>query len=188
MTNNGPYTVKAAAEKLGLTEQRVRQMCQSGELDGAYKQEKKWLVPVRFVRERYAIKPPKVKADEDGALEATHRVIKELTRQNSHLVQRSTLARTAEEYALQKLEGVNRELDACKRALQEGHESLEQSHKRERGLIRRLTDATATIAKLEERLEDQERRRPLGSKGPRLGREADARHESRRQGYSRGRE
>ncbi len=51
VTNNGPYTVKAAAEKLGLTEQRVRQMCQSGELDGAYKQEKK-VARARAIRTR----------------------------------------------------------------------------------------------------------------------------------------
>jgi chromosome segregation ATPase len=182
MTNNGPYTVKAAAEKLGLSEQRVRQLCQSGELDGAYKQEGKWLVPARSVRERYAIKPPKVKADEDGALEATHRVIKELTYQNGHLVRRSTLARTTEKSALQKLENVNRELDAYKRALQEGQESLEQCHTRERELIGRLAAAIATIAELEGRIEDWERRRPLGARTPRLVREADARHESRRQG------
>ena len=45
------FSTKAAAEKLELTEARIRQLCLEGSLEGAWKfSERAWLIPARGVR------------------------------------------------------------------------------------------------------------------------------------------
>jgi len=39
------YNVTDAAERLGVTERRIRQMCQGGELPGSEQREGKWRIP-----------------------------------------------------------------------------------------------------------------------------------------------
>ena len=48
---NNYIECKEAAEKLNITIRRVQQMCRNGEIDGAKKQGKAWLIPKSFVVE-----------------------------------------------------------------------------------------------------------------------------------------
>lgn len=180
MADDRSYTVAEAAAKLGVTEQRVRQMCKEDELPGAERKEGRWTIPGRSVRERFAIRPPKPKPDHEAALDHARRIILDLSEGNAQrqkvlddsresearALQELEDAKEAELRALQELENAEQELASCKHYLRTEkarYERLSQDLQKKKDLI----------DKLKKQLETAERSSKMGANRPRLIREPD---------------
>ncbi len=180
MIDDRPYTAAEAAAKLGVTEQRVRQMCKEGELPGAEKKGGRWTIPGRSVRERLAIRPPKPKPDHEAALDLARRIILDLVEGNARLqkmledsresearaLQELQDAKEVEARALQELEIVEQELASCKHYLRTEKARTER-------LGQELEEKKDLIARLKTQLETAERNSKMGANRPRLTRESD---------------
>ncbi len=182
------YTVAQAAAKLGVTEQRVRQLCLDKDIE-ATKKGGRWWVSQRAVHERFAVRPPKVKAQAEGALEESRLMVRELTEANGALKGELERVRASEKSVRQELENAAREfeehkreleeelentvreLEELKRELEEEREMSELHRKKAEVASRHLVETDATIKSLEEQLSGTRARgggAPLGSEGPRL--------------------
>lgn len=175
MVNDSLYSVPEAAAKLGLTEQRVRQMCKEGLLPGAEKRGERWTIPGRSVLERFAVKPPKPRPDHEAALNYASRMIKELAEGNARLGQVLSRAEESERNALQELEAVKRKLASRERDLQVADTHSER-------LRQKLDEKETLITELRERLKSAEQGRMMGARRPRLKSEADTDRGPRGQG------
>lgn len=180
MADDRPYTVAEAAAKLGVTEQRVRQMCKEDALPGAERKDGRWTIPGRSVRERFAIRPPTPKPDHEAALDHARLIILDLVEGNAQLqkvlddsrksearaLQELEDAKQAELRALQELEGVEQELASYKHYLR-----MEEA--RSERLSQGLAEEQDLTAKLKERIETAERNSKMGAGRPRIVREPD---------------
>lgn len=164
MIDDRSYTVAEAAAKLGVTEQRVRQMCQKGELPEAGRKDGRWTIPGRSVRERFAVKPPK--PDHEAALDHAERIILDLAKGNARLQKVLDDSRESEARALQELEDVKQELALCKR-------DLRVEEVRSERLSQGLQKKEDLIAKLKKQIETAEWNSKMGAKRPRIIRESD---------------
>ena len=175
------YTVVEAAEKLGVTGQRVRQLCTKGELE-AEKENGKWLIARSAVHERFADKPPKVAANEEGGLEELRRMVRELTEARGDLKAELIRVRELEKALRQKLDTATRELEERERELREEREASGLHLKKAQAAARRLAEKDATIKRLEARLSAEEPRRrvPLESNAVRRTRDPDGDRAPRR--------
>lgn len=178
------YTAQEAAEKLGVTEQRVRQLCESGELAKSYKKNGRWLIPRQTVHDRFAVKPPRVAAYHEGALQEARLMVRELAEKNRNLAKRLAHARRSEESMRRNLEDVSRKLNERERELQEERERLERYSAKVEELSGDIACRDATTEELKERLKDAYKRIPLAANAPRLLKDSNAIRTSRRQGPS----
>ena len=164
--DEGYYTVRQAAEKLGVTRQRVRQLCVDKKLK-AIKRDGAWLVYRSAVQERFAIKPPKVKLGEVVALGEQRRLIDKLTRGNRELAVWLDRTRTSEAGLRRKMEESIQLLKRLRRELGAERERLVSERKRAEALSLALEERDARIDKLERELRDGSSE-PFGSRAPRL--------------------
>lgn len=175
MADDRSYTVAEAAAKLGVTGQRVRQMCKQGELPEAKRKNGRWTIPGRSVRERFAVRPPKPKLDREAALDRADRLIRELAENNGRLKENLEQARRSDTRARGELENVRRELASRER-------DLRVAGARSERLRQKLDEKNELIAELEKRLESAEQGRMMGGRRPRLRDKAEADGEPRGRG------
>ncbi len=180
MADDRPYTVAEAAAKLGVTEQRVRQMCKEDELPGAEKKGGRWTIPGWSVRERFAIRPPKPKPDHEAALEHARRIILDLAEGNARLQKMLDDSRKSETRALQELQDAKeaelralQELENAKLDLASYKHYLRTEKARSERLSQDLKEKKDLIARLKKQLETAERNSKMGANRPRLIRESD---------------
>ncbi len=163
------YTVSQAAEKLGVTEQRVRQLCLDEDIE-ATKKGGRWWVGQRAVHERFAVRPPKVRAQAEGALQELRLMVRELTEANGALKGDLERVRASEKSVRQESENAARELEELKRELEEEREMSELHRKKAEVASRRLVEKDATIKSLKAQLSvarAREHGAPLGQESPR---------------------
>ena len=164
--DEGHYTALQAADILGVSEQRVRQLCLDEKLK-ASKRDGKWLVYRPAVWERFAAKPPKVKAGEPAALVEQRRLIDKLTRGNRELAVWLDRTRTSEAGLRRRIEELIPLLKKLRRELGAERERLVSEHKRAEALSLALEERDAMIDKLKRELRDGSSE-PFGSRAPRL--------------------
>ncbi len=145
------YSVRQAAAKLGVTPQRVRQLCITGELE-AVKKDGAWLVEKSAVHERYATRPPKVVAGEEGGSEALRRTVREFAEAYGDLKGELVRVRDSEKTVSLKLENALQKLEVSERELREEREISELHLKKAQVASQRLVERDATIKKLKVRL------------------------------------
>ena len=180
MVDDRSYTVAEAAAKLGVTEQRVRQMCKQGKLPGAEKKDGRWTIPGWSIRERFAIRPPKPKPDHEAALDHVRRIILDLVEGNAQLQKGLDDSGKSEAQALQELKDAKevkiRALQKLKDAKQElaSHKHyLRMEKARSERLSQGLAEEQNLTAKLKEQVETAERNSKMGARRPRIVREPD---------------
>ena len=180
MVDDRSYTVAEAAAKLGVTEQRVRQMCKEDELPGAERKEGRWTIPGRSVRERFAIRPPKPKPDHEAALDHARRIILDLVEGNAQLQKVLDDSRESEARALQELEDAKeaelralQELEDVEQELASYKHYLRMEEARSERLSQGLAEEQDLTAKLKEQIETAERNSKMGARRPRIVREPD---------------
>lgn len=166
VVNDSPYTVPEAAAKLGVTEQRVRQMCKEGVLKDAFKKDERWMIPGWSVRERFSVKPPKPKPDHEMALDYASWTIRELAGDNARLKRTLSRALESKRSVLQKLQNVEQILVSYERDLQ-----MEVA--RSERLSQSLDKKEAIIAKLKKQIETVEQDSMMGARRPRIRGEPD---------------
>ncbi len=170
------YSVSEAAAKLGVTSQRVRQLCADEHLK-ADKRGGTWLVDRSAVHERFATRPPRVKPDEEMALEEQRRLIDKLAQENRNLAERLGLVRASEVALRQEVEDLTRILDERGRELTAGREVLAAHRQEIEVLSLALNERNAKIDKLERDLRDGSSV-PFGSRRRRLIRDPEDDRES----------
>ncbi len=180
MIDDRPYTVAEAAAKLGVTEQRVRQMCKEGELPGAERKDGRWTIPGQSVYERFAIRPPMPKPDHEAALDRADRLILDLAGGNARLQKVLDDSRESEARALQELKDAK---EARTRALQELEDAeqelalykhyLRMEEARSERLSQGLAEERDLTARLKEQIETAKRNSKMGANRPRIARGPD---------------
>lgn len=168
MSNDNPkdvayFTVRETADKLGVTQQRVRQLCGAGDLR-AVKENGVWLVDKSAVRGRFAIRPPKVRAGQEKVLEELRSQIRELREENRSLAVRLEAARASKAPLRQGVENLTQMLKERERELAVERESHRRSKEE---LSQELEDSRAKIQGLERQIRDGSPA-PLGDKRPRI--------------------
>jgi len=163
------YTATEAAAKLGLTGQRVRQLCAKGELKGR-KVDGEWRVSKQAVHDRLAARPPRRKGNGAEALDEQRRTTREFAEDNRRLdgeLERTRAAldavRRKSENAVQKAAELERELEEQRRKSETHRRDAEES-------ARDVSLLEAKVGRLEVRLrEHAPRNTALGEYRPRLG-------------------
>ena len=180
MADDRSYTVAEAAAKLGVTEQRVRQMCKEGELPEAGRKDGRWTIPGRSVLERFAIRPPKPRPDHEAALDHARRIILDLVEGNAQLRKVLEDSRESEMQALQGLQDAKKaearalqELEIVEQELASYKHNLRTEKARSERLGQDLEEKRDLIAGLKTQLETAERNSKMGANRPRLIREPD---------------
>ena len=180
MVDDRSYTVAEAAAKLGVTEQRVRQMCKQGKLPGAEKKDGRWTIPGWSIRERFAIRPPKPKPDHEAALDHVRRIILDLVEGNARLQKVLEDSTESEARTLQELKDANeakvralQELENVKQELASHKHYLRMEEARSERLSQGLAEEQDLTAKLKEQIETAERNSKMGARRPRIVREPD---------------
>ncbi len=162
----GYYTVSEAAAKLGVTEQRVRQLCGDEDIE-ATKKGGRWRVARRAVHERFAVRPPKVRASGEEALEEQRSQIRELREENRILAVLLGQVLAPSAGLREEVEYLTRTLEECSRDFAAGREELKNLRQSKEELSRELEESRAKIEELERQIRDGSPA-PLGDKRPRL--------------------
>ncbi len=175
--NGAYYTVHQAAAKLGVTEQRVRQLCVDRVLK-ADKENGMWLVDMSAVHERLAARPPKARRGEEAPLEEQRHLIDKLVGENRDLAVLLGCVLAWGANLSQEVENLGQEVENLTRILEERSRELvaeRESHLRSTEESSRvLEEKQAEIKRLQaeiKRLQGELRdgsTRPYGSRGPRL--------------------
>ncbi len=174
------YTVSQAADKLGVTPQRVRQLCDHGGID-AVKKDGRWWVPRLAVHERFALRPPKARAEQEKALEELRSQIRELREENRSLAVRLEVTRASEANLREEVEDLTRNLEERERELAAEREGLEKHRRSTEELSRALEESQEKIEELERQVRDGSPV-PFGSRQRRLIKGPSDAPESRRKG------
>jgi len=176
------YTVRQAADKLGVTQQRVRQLCVdenvgenvSEKLRGI-KRAGAWLIHRSAVHERFATKPPKIRAGQEKALEVLRDQLRELREENRNLAVQLAVqlaaARRSEADLREEAKKLPRILEEHERELREERKRAETHRKDAQKPAEDVALLKAKVERLEAQLREYARRdEPLGANRPRLGR------------------
>lgn len=164
------YTVRQAADKLGVTQQRVRQLCVDKKLK-AIKRDGAWLIHRSAVHERFATRPPKVRAGQEKALEVLRDQLRELREENRNLAVQLAAARRSEADLREEAKKLPRILEEHERELREERKRAETHRKDAQKSAEDVALLKAKVERLEAQLREYARRdEPLGANRPRLGR------------------
>ncbi len=175
------YTVRQAADKLGVTQQRVRQLCVDKKLRGI-KRDGAWLIHRSAVHERFATRPPKVRAGQEKALEVLRDQLRELREENRNLAVQLAAARRSEADLREEAKKLPRILEEHERELREERKRAETHRKDAQKPAEDVALLKAKVERLEAQLREYVRRdEPLGANRPRLGRGPEDGDASRRQ-------
>lgn len=139
------YTATEAAAKLGVVRQRIRQLCANGQLNG-WKANGEWRVSRQSVHARLAMKPPKRKTDEAGALEEQRRLTHKFAEGNRYLA--GELARTQE-----ALEAMRRKHEDTVQRLNECEGELQEERRRSETHRKNAEESAKDVALLEAKVE-----------------------------------
>ena len=187
------YTVRQAADILGVTQQRVRQLCvdenvdgNEGENDGeklrGIKRAGAWLIHRSAVHKRFVTKPPKVRVGQEKALEELRDQLRELRKENRNLAVQRAAARRSEAALREEAKELRRTLEEHERELREERKRAETHRKDAQESAEDVALLEAKVETLEAQLREYARRdEPLGARQPRLGRAPEDGDARRRQ-------
>ncbi len=162
------YKVSEAAARLGVTEQRVRQMCKTRQLQ-VLKIGNQWWVDKQAVHDRLATRPPKRRSNEAGALEEQRRIAREFAEGNRYLA--GELARTRDALVTlgQRYEDTVEKLGERERELREERRRSESHRKDAEGSAKDVALLEAKVERLKAKLREHAASdKPLGENQPRL--------------------
>jgi len=175
------YTVRQAADKLGVTQQRVRQLCIDKKLK-AIKRDGAWLIHRSAVHERFATKPPKVRAGQEKALEVLRDQLRELREENRNLAVQLAAAQRSEADSREEAKRLPRIRKEHERELMEERKRAEAHRKDAQKPAEDVALLKAKVERLEAQLREYARRdEPLGANRPRLRKDPEDGDARRRQ-------
>ena len=162
------YTAAEAAAKLGVTAQRIRQLCKR-ELKG-WKVNGEWRVSKQAVHDRLAARPPKRKGNGAEALDEQRQITREFAEDNRRLTGELERTRVALEAVRQKSKDAVQKVAELEYELEEERGRSEEHRKNAEELERDVALLEAKIGRLEAQLrEHAPRNSALGENRPRLG-------------------
>lgn len=163
------YTAAEAAAKLGVTAQRIRQLCDKRELKG-WKVNGEWRVPKQAVHDRLAARPPRRKGNGAEALDEQRQTTREFAEDNRRLAGELERTRVALEAVRQKSKDAVQKLGERECELEEVRRRSEEHRKNAEESARDVALLEAKVGRLEARLrEHAPRNTALGENRPRLG-------------------
>lgn len=179
--DEGYYTVRQTAEILGVTTQQVRYLCKLRQIE-ARKMDGKWRVARRAVHERFATRPPKVRAGQEKALEELRGQIRELRDENRNLAVQLAAAQRDEADSREEAKRLPRIRKEHERELMEERKRAEAHRKDAQESAEDVAFFKAKSESLEARLREYARRdEPLGANRPRLRKDPEDGDARRRQ-------
>ena len=175
------YTAQQAADKLGISPQQVRYLCKRSQIE-AFKKGNEWRVARGAVHERFATKPPKVRAGQEKALEVLRDQLRELREENRNLAVQLAAARRSEADLREEARKLRRILEEHERELREERKRTETHRKDAQESAEDVALLEVKLGRLEAQLREYARRdEPLGARQPRLRKDPEDGDARRRQ-------